>query len=358
MNESMLDRLLSMENRFEELGHMLMDPDIGSDIKKMTEVTKEQASLQTAFDLFQEYKAIQSGIDDAKELMKENDPEIKEMAKMELEELEEKLPDIIKKLEIELIPKDPNDNKNVIMEIRGAAGGDEGNIFAGDLYRMYVKYAESQGWKIDVMEAEESEAGGFSLISFNVVGDGVYGKLKYESGSHRVQRVPKTETQGRVHTSTATVLVMPEMEEVDVEINKNDLRIDTYRASGAGGQHINKTDSAVRITHIPTGIVATSQDGRSQHDNRDKAMKALVARVYDYFQSQQTEAIDSERKSKIGTGDRAEKIRTYNYPQNRVTDHRIGLTIQQLDRIIEGKLEDIITALINEDQRLKLEGQK
>ena len=354
----MLDRLVSMENRYEELGHMLMDPDIGTDIKKMTDVTKEQASLQAAYDLFQEYKEVKDGIDGAKELMKENDPEIKEMAKMELDELEERMPDIIKKLELELIPKDPNDNKNVIMEIRGAAGGDEGNIFAGDLYRMYVKYAESQGWKVEVMEAEESEAGGFSLISFNVIGDGVYGKLKYESGSHRVQRVPKTETQGRVHTSTATVLVMPEMEEVDVQINKSDLRIDTYRASGAGGQHINKTDSAVRITHLPTGIVATSQDGRSQHDNRDKAMKALVARVYEYFQSQQTEAIDSERKSKVGTGDRAEKIRTYNYPQNRVTDHRIGLTIQQLDRIIEGKLDDIITALINEDQRLKLEGQK
>ena len=358
MNESMLDRLVSMENRYEELGHMLMDPDIGTDIKKMTDVTKEQASLQAAYDLFQEYKEVKDGIDGAKELMKENDPEIKEMAKMELDELEERMPEIIKKLELELIPKDPNDNKNVIMEIRGAAGGDEGNIFAGDLYRMYVKYAESQGWKVEVMEAEESEAGGFSLISFNVIGDGVYGKLKYESGSHRVQRVPKTETQGRVHTSTATVLVMPEMEEVDVQINKSDLRIDTYRASGAGGQHINKTDSAVRITHLSTGIVATSQDGRSQHDNRDKAMKALVARVYDYFQSQQTEAIDSERKSKVGTGDRAEKIRTYNYPQNRVTDHRIGLTIQQLDRIIEGKLDDIITALINEDQRLKLEGQK
>ena len=358
MNESMLDRLVSMENRYEELGHMLMDPDIGTDIKKMTDVTKEQASLQAAYDLFQEYKEVKDGIDGAKELMKENDPEIKEMAKMELDELEERMPEIIKKLELELIPKDPNDNKNVIMEIRGAAGGDEGNIFAGDLYRMYVKYAESQGWKVEVMEAEESEAGGFSLISFNVIGDGVYGKLKYESGSHRVQRVPKTETQGRVHTSTATVLVMPEMEEVDVQINKSDLRIDTYRASGAGGQHINKTDSAVRITHLPTGIVATSQDGRSQHDNRDKAMKALVARVYDYFQSQQTEAIDSERKLKVGTGDRAEKIRTYNYPQNRVTDHRIGLTIQQLDRIIEGKLDDIITALINEDQRLKLEGQK
>ena len=357
MNESMLERLKTMENRYEELGHMLMDPDIGSDIKKMTDVTKEQASLQAAYDLYQEYKEIENGIEEAKELAKEHDPEIKEMAKMELAELEEKLPDVIKKLEIELIPKDPNDNKDVNMEIRGAAGGDEGNIFAGDLYRMYVKYAESQGWKVEVMEAIDAEAGGYSLISFMVKGEGVYGKLKFESGSHRVQRVPKTETQGRVHTSTATVLVMPEVEEVDVEINKNDLRIDTYRASGAGGQHINKTDSAVRITHIPTGIVAASQDGRSQHDNKDKAMKALIARIYDYYQQQQDQQVESERKSKVGTGDRAEKIRTYNYPQNRVTDHRIGLTIQQLDRIIEGKLDDIITALINEDQRLKLEGQ-
>ncbi|WP_296879832.1 peptide chain release factor 1 [Thomasclavelia sp.] len=357
MNESMLERLKIMENRYEELSQMLMDPDIGSDIKKMTAVTKEQASLQGAYDLYQEYKKIANGIEEANELVKENDPEIKEMAKMELAELEEKLPDIIHRLEIELIPKDPNDNKDVIMEIRGAAGGDEGNIFAGDLYRMYVKYAESQGWKIDVMEADVAEAGGYSLISFMVKGEDVYGKLKFESGSHRVQRVPKTETQGRVHTSTATVLVMPEVEEVDVEINKNDLRIDTYRASGAGGQHINKTDSAVRITHLPTGIVAASQDGRSQHDNKDKAMKALVARIYDYYQQQQNEQVDSERKSKVGTGDRAEKIRTYNYPQNRVTDHRIGLTIQQLDRIMEGKLDDIITALINEDQRLKMEGQ-
>ncbi len=357
MNESMLDRLKTMENRYEELGHMLMDPDIGRDIKKMTEVTKEQASLQAAYDLYQEYKEIEAGIEDAKELAKESDPEIKEMAKLELAELEEKFPEIIKKLEIELVPKDPNDNKDVIMEIRGAAGGDEGNIFAGDLYRMYVKYAESQGWKVEVMEAIDAEAGGYSLISFMVKGEGVYGKLKFESGSHRVQRVPKTETQGRVHTSTATVLVMPEVEEVDVEINKNDLRIDTYRASGAGGQHINKTDSAVRITHIPTGIVAASQDGRSQHDNKDKAMKALIARIYDYYQQQQDEQVGNERKSKVGSGDRAEKIRTYNYPQNRVTDHRIGLTIQQLDRIIEGKLDDIITALINEDQRLKMEGQ-
>ena len=244
------------------------------------------------------------------------------------------------------------------MEVRGAAGGDEGNIFAGDLYRMYVKYAESQGWKVEVMETQESEAGGFSLVSFMVKGEGVYSKLKFESGSHRVQRVPKTETQGRVHTSTATVLVMPEAEEVDVEINPGDLRINTYRASGAGGQHINKTDSAVRITHLPTGIVASSQDGRSQHDNKDKAMRALRARVYEMVQREQEEALGSERRSKIGSGDRSEKIRTYNYPQNRVTDHRIGLTIQQLDRIMEGKLDDVIDALINEDQRLKLLGEE
>ena len=358
MNESMLDRLKTMENRYEELGHMLMDPDIGSDIKKMTEVTKEQSSLQAAYDLYQEYKEVEAGISDAKELAKESDPEIKEMAELELSELEEKKPHLEEKLHLELIPKDPNDNKNVIVEVRGAAGGDEGNIFAGDLYRMYVKYAESQGWKVEVMETQESEAGGFSLVSFMVKGEGVYSKLKFESGSHRVQRVPKTETQGRVHTSTATVLVMPEAEEVDVEINPGDLRIDTYRASGAGGQHINKTDSAVRITHLPTGIVASSQDGRSQHDNKDKAMRALRARVYEMVQREQEEALGSERRSKIGSGDRSEKIRTYNYPQNRVTDHRIGLTIQQLDRIMEGKLDDVIDALINEDQRLKLLGEE
>ncbi len=357
MND-MIERLESMERRYEELNQMLMDPSIGEDIKKMTEVTKEQASLQNAYDLYQEYKKITTGIEEAKELLKEDDPDIKEMAKMELDELEDKFKVVEEKLHIELIPKDPNDDKNVIVEIRGAAGGDEGNIFAGDLFRMYSKYAESQGWSIEIMEAMEAEAGGFSNISFMVKGDGVYSKLKFESGSHRVQRVPKTETQGRIHTSTATVLVMPEAEEVDVEINPGDLRIDTYRASGAGGQHINKTDSAVRITHLPTGIVASSQDGRSQHDNRDKAMKALITRIYDKMQREQDEAIGSERKSKIGTGDRAEKIRTYNYPQNRVTDHRIGYTSQQLDRIMDGKIDDLLTALINEDQRLKLAGEQ
>lgn len=355
---NMIERLETIARRYEELNEILMDPSIASDINKMTEASKEQASLESVYQLYQEYKKVISGIEEAKELLKENDPEIKEMAELELSELEEKKPHLEDKLHLELIPKDPNDNKNVIVEVRGAAGGDEGNIFAGDLYRMYVKYAESQGWKVEVMETQESEAGGFSLVSFMVKGEGVYSKLKFESGSHRVQRVPKTETQGRVHTSTATVLVMPEVEEVDVEINPSDLRIDTYRASGAGGQHINKTDSAVRITHLPTGIVASSQDGRSQHDNKDKAMRALRARVYEKVQREQEEALGSERRSKIGSGDRSEKIRTYNYPQNRVTDHRIGLTIQQLDRIMEGKLDDIIDALINEDQRLKLLGEQ
>ena len=346
MNESMLDRLVSMENRYEELGHMLMDPDIGTDIKKMTDVTKEQASLQAAYDLFQEYKEVKDGIDGAKELMKENDPEIKEMAKMELDELEERMPDIIKKLELELIPKDPNDNKNVIMEIRGAAGGDEGNIFAGDLYRMYVKYAESQGWKVEVMEAEESEAGGFSLISFNVIGDGVYGKLKYESGSHRVQRVPKTETQGRVHTSTATVLVMPEMEEVDVQINKSDLRIDTYRASGAGGQHINKTDSAVRITHIPTGTVVTCQSQRSQIQNREQAMIMLKSKLFALMEEKQAKElkeIQGEQKE-IAWGS---QIRSYVlHPYSLVKDNRSLYESNNPKDVLDGNLDDFIYAYL------------
>lgn len=354
---NMIERLETIARRYEELNEILMDPSIASDINKMTEASKEQASLESAYQLYQEYKKVLSGIEEAKELLKENDPEIKEMAELELSELEDKKPLLEEKLHLELIPKDPNDNKNVIVEVRGAAGGDEGNIFAGDLYRMYVKYAESQGWKIEIMDAQESDAGGYSLISFMIKGEGVYSKLKFESGSHRVQRVPKTETQGRVHTSTATVLVMPEAEEVDFEMDPNDLRIDTYRASGAGGQHINKTDSAVRITHLPTGTVTTSQDGRSQHDNKDKAMRAMRAKLYEMKLREQEEAVGSERRSKIGSGDRSEKIRTYNYPQNRVTDHRIGLTIQQLDRIMEGKLDEIIDALINEDQRLKLLGE-
>ena len=354
---NMMERLETIARRYEELNEILMDPSIANDIEKMTEASKEQAMLEGAYQLYQEYKKVISGIEEAKELLKENDTEIKEMAELELSELEEKNPLLVEKLHLDLIPIVPNDNKNVIVEIRGAAGGDEGNIFAGDLYRMYVKYAEAQGWKIEIMDAQESDAGGYSLISFMIKGEGAYSKLKFESGSHRVQRVPKTETQGRVHTSTATVLVMPEAEEVDFHLDPNDLRIDTYRASGAGGQHINKTDSAVRITHLPTGTVTTSQDGRSQHDNKDKAMRAMRAKLYEMKIREQEEAIGSERRSKIGSGDRSEKIRTYNYPQNRVTDHRIGFTLQQLDRIMEGKLDEIIDALINEDQRLKLAGE-
>ena len=255
---TLLERLQTVEKRYEELTQILMDPSIANDIQKMTQASKEQASLEKAYNLYKEYKALLDGIEEAKELLNENDPEIKEMAKMELEELEKKQPIMEHDIQIELIPKDPNDEKNVVIEIRGAAGGDEGNIFAGDLFRMYSKYAESQGWKIEIEDAQPSEAGGYSLVSFIIKGTGVYSKMKFESGSHRVQRVPKTETQGRVHTSTATVLVMPEAEEVDIDIDPKDLRVDTYRSSGAGGQHINKTDSAVRITHIPTGIVATA----------------------------------------------------------------------------------------------------
>ena len=261
------------------------------------------------------------------------------------------------KLELLLVPKDPNDSHNCILEIRGAAGGDEGNIFAGDLFRMYSKYCESKGWRVEIIEMEDSEAGGYSLVSFKVNGDGAYGTLKFESGSHRVQRVPKTESQGRIHTSTATVLCMPEIEEEDFDIDMNDLEIETMRSSGAGGQHINKTDSAVRIVHKPTGIVVKCQDGRSQHENRATALMTIRARVYEERQREIDEKAGAERRTKIGTGDRAEKIRTYNYPQNRVTDHRIGYTVNQLDRIMDGRLEDLMNALQLADQQAKLAGE-
>ena len=352
----MIERLKSIEARYLEIDQELMNPEVTTNIKKTLELNKEQASLREAYNAYQEYKKLVSDIEESKELVK--DPEIGEFAREELKASEERLSELEKEMEIILLPKDPNDGKNVVVEIRGAAGGDEANIFAGDLYRMYTKYAERQGWRYEVVDAVDSEAGGYSQIEFLVKGDSVYSKLKYESGAHRVQRVPETETQGRVHTSTATVLIMPEAEEVDVEINPNDLRIDIYRSGGHGGQGVNTTDSAVRITHLPTGIVAQCQNERSQIQNKEKCMQMIRARLYEYELRKHEEELGNERKNKIGTGDRSEKIRTYNYPQNRVTDHRIGFTTKQLDRVMEGALDEIIEALIHEDQQRKLKGEE
>ena len=351
----MIERLENIENRYNELNEELMKPDVISDIKKTLSLTREQASLREAYEIFQVYKKLLSDISDAEDMVK--DPELGDFAREELDKFNALKTDLEGKIEILLLPKDPNDGKNVIVEIRGAAGGDEGNIFAGDLYEMYRKLAEKEGWKIEVLDEERSEAGGYSLISFMVKGENVYSKLKYESGAHRVQRVPATETQGRVHTSTATVLVMPEAEEVDYELDMSEVRIDITRASGCGGQGVNTTDSAVRLTHIPTGIVVYSQTERSQIKNKEKAIKILQTRLYDYYRQQEEEKLGAERRSKIGTGDRSEKIRTYNYPQNRVTDHRIGFTINALDRVMNGDIDKVIDALITEDQNRKLRGE-
>ena len=351
----MIERLETILNRYNELNAELTKMEVINDVKLMTSLSKEASSLETVVNLYKRYKEVLKNLEEAKELV--NDPEMAELAKEDINNLEAEKVDLEKKLEVELIPKDPNDDKNIIVEIRGAAGGDEANIFAGDLFEMYSRYADSKGWRIEITNAEEGTAGGYSQIEFMVKGENVYSKLKYESGAHRVQRVPVTESQGRVHTSTATVLVMPEMTDVDVEIKEEDLRVDVYRSSGAGGQGVNTTDSAVRITHIPTGIVVTCQNERSQLKNKEKALEILKSRIYDEEVRKQEEAVGSERRSKIGTGDRSEKIRTYNYPQNRVTDHRINLTLMQLDRIMQGDLDKLIEALINEDQRRKLEGE-
>ena len=351
----MIERLNAIENRYNEITEELMKPEVISDIKKATSLSKEQASLKDAYDAYQEYKKITNDIEAAKEMVK--DPELGEFAKEELEENQNKLNKLTKDIEVLLLPKDPNDGKDVIVEIRGAAGGDEGNIFAGDLFDMYKKLAERNGWKIEIVEEEKSEAGGYTLISFIVRGENVYSKLKYESGAHRVQRVPVTETQGRVHTSTATVLVMPEAEELDCDLDMNDVRIDITRSSGCGGQGVNTTDSAVRLTHIPTGIVVYSQTERSQIKNKEKAIKILQTRLYDLKMQEREKEMGEERRSKIGTGDRSEKIRTYNYPQNRVTDHRIGFTLNTLDRVMQGDIDKVIDALITEDQNRKLRGE-
>lgn len=351
----MKDRLVQIEERYEQIQKELMDPNIVNDIEHMTSLSKEQSSLEETVTLFREYKEIESTIEDLKEMVKEEeDQDVVEMAKEELDELKHKLPKIEEKLHVLLIPKDPNDKKNVIVEIRGAAGGNEANIFAGDLFRMYAKYAETQKWKLEINNAEEGDAGGFTQIEFTVSGDSVYSYLKYESGSHRVQRVPQTESQGRVHTSTATVLVLPEAEDIELELSISDVRVDTFRSSGSGGQSVNTTDSAVRLTHEPTGLVVSCQDGKSQHENKASALRILKARLYDKMLQEKMDKEGEERRSKIGTGDRSEKIRTYNYPQNRITDHRIGYTIQQLDRVMEGKLDPIIEALYNEEIKRKL----
>ncbi|MEH6945500.1 peptide chain release factor 1 [Bacillus sp. JJ634] len=352
----MFDRLQAVEDRYERLNELLSDPEVINDSKKLREYSKEQSDIQETVMTYKEYKSVKEQIQDAKAMLEEKlDADMRDMVKEELSELEEVEEQLQGKLKILLIPKDPNDDKNVIMEIRGAAGGDEAALFAGNLYRMYSRYAEMQGWKTEVIETNATGLGGFKEIIFMINGQGAYSKLKFENGAHRVQRVPETESGGRIHTSTATVVVLPETEEVEIEIHDKDIRFDTYASSGAGGQSVNTTMSAVRLTHIPTGVVVTCQDEKSQHKNREKAMKVLRARVYDKFQREAQAEYDQNRKLAVGTGDRSERIRTYNFPQNRVTDHRIGLTIQKLDQIMEGKLDEVIDALILEDQSSKLE---
>lgn len=351
----MIERFEAIEARYNELQNELMKPEVFGDIKKATELNKEQSSLKEAYDVYQQYKKILENMENDKAMMK--DPELGEFAREEYNALQEEKEALEATFEILLLPKNPNDGKDVIVEIRGAAGGDEANIFAGDLYRMYSYYAESQGWRVEEINSEEGAAGGYSQVEFRVKGDNVYSKLKYESGSHRVQRVPETESNGRIQTSTATVLVMPEVEDIDIEIKDGDLRIDVYCASGHGGQGVNTTPSAVRITHLPTNTVVTCQNQRSQQQNKAEAMQVLKARLYEAELERQEAEVGSERRSKIGTGDRSEKIRTYNYPQNRVTDHRIGYSTMQLQRVMDGALNDIIEALITEDQARKLRGE-
>ena len=349
----MYDQLQAIEDRYEELGELLSDPEVISDTQRFMQLSKEEANTRDTVETYRRYKKVIEGISEAEELLGENlDAEMAEMAKEELSDLKKEKEVLEEEIKILLFP---NDDKNIIMEIRGAAGGDEAALFAGDLFNMYQKYAENQGWKTEVMEANVTGIGGYKEVIMMITGDNVYSKLKYESGAHRVQRVPSTESQGRIHTSTATVVVMPEAEEVEIDIADKDIRTDIYHASGAGGQHVNKTASAVRLTHIPTGIVVAMQDERSQIKNREKAMKILRARVYDKIQQEAQSEYDASRKSAVGTGDRSERIRTYNFPQNRVTDHRIGLTIQKLDQILAGKLDEIIDALIMYDQTQKLE---
>ena len=350
----MFDQLDIVEERYEQLNELLSDPDVVNDADKLRKYSKEQADLQKTVDVYRSYKTKKEELQDIEDMLNEtSDKEEVEMLKEESSALKTELPDMEEELKILLIPKDPNDDKDVIVEIRAAAGGDEAAIFAGDLMRMYSKYAEANGFKTEIVEASESDHGGYKEVSFSVSGTGAYSKLKFENGAHRVQRVPETESGGRIHTSTATVAVLPEAEDVEIEIRNEDLKIDTYRSSGAGGQHVNTTDSAVRITHLPPGVIATSSE-KSQIQNREKAMKVLKARLYDMKLQEEQQKYASQRKSAVGTGDRSERIRTYNYPQSRVTDHRIGLTLQKLNQIMEGNLDEIVEALTLSEQTEKL----
>lgn len=357
---NLFSRLESTEKRFEEINEELCNPAILSDQNKYKSLMKELKNLTPIVEKYREYKVQEKNLNEAKEILEESgiEKEFKEMAELEIETAKENISKISDELKILLLPKDPNDDRNVIIEIRGGAGGEEAALFSGVLFRMYNMYAQERRWKVEVLNSNETQLGGFKEISFMISGEGAYSRLKFESGVHRVQRVPDTEAQGRVHTSTVTVAVLPEAEDVEIDINPTDLQIDTYRAGGAGGQHVNKTESAIRITHLPTGLVVECQDERSQYKNKDKAMKVLKSRLLEAKRAEQESAVAEERRSQVGTGDRSERIRTYNYPQSRVTDHRIGLTLYKLEDILNGNLDEIIDALITADRAAKLSGKE
>jgi peptide chain release factor 1 len=357
MEESMIRRLEATKTRLNEIDAELANEYVVRDISRFKSLSKERSSIAGICAKYEEYNKFLKQKDEAQAMMNDSDLEISELGKEEYHSLQSKLAKIEEELHVMLVPKDPNDDKNIIVEIRGAVGGDEANIFAGDLFRMYTRYAERNNWKIQMIDESSSGAGGFSLVSFMIKGEGAYSKLKFESGAHRVQRIPRTEASGRIHTSTSTVLVIPEADEIDLVINPSDLQVDTYRSQGAGGQNVNKTESAVRITHVPTGIIVSCQTEKSQIQNREIAMRMLRAKILSTLQAEQDEKIGNERKLKVGTGERSEKIRTYNYPQNRVTDHRISLTLQKLDRIMEGDLEEVLEALTHYDEQQKLMGE-
>ncbi|MCI7477486.1 MAG: peptide chain release factor 1 [Selenomonadales bacterium] len=357
----MINKLQAVEDKYMELESVISDPDVLADMAKWQKYNKEHSDLEPIVTAFREYKRACQGIEDAKEMLSDSslDDEMKEMANEELKELRARKEELDNELPILLLPRDPNDDKNVIVEIRGGVGGEEAALFAGDLFRMYSRYAENQGWRVSLIDANATEIGGFKEVTFTVEGDGAYSKLKYESGTHRVQRVPATESSGRIHTSAVTVAVLPEVEDTEeVKINMAEVRVDTYRSSGAGGQHINKTSSAVRMTHEPSGIVVQCQNQRSQLQNREQCLRMLRAKLFELAQSAQTDAIAADRKSQVGSGDRSERIRTYNFPQGRVTDHRIGLTLHKLDLVLNGQLDEILNGLITADQAEKLKQVK